>query len=313
MKFFSIIFLLIAISGCDDNAQNQNNNNNNMSCQAGDSSQIIINEEGGSVSLCGASVAVEQGIINEDITIDLTVVETPSEIPYPFEAGGPAFHVSIDGDIPASGIPALDIRIPHEPTDNHIFLFLYTDDGTWLEIEPCTADGSVLGQLMNMGGTYIVVRDPVDFPDSQEGLGSGNLEGEFMNNPISFDLDNGSIQTYAIYNQGRNGDKSVTISSSILNEEDSTLEIIRIELGVSESTSGVLTVSYGNTGDPDGYWGYSPFEDTAELTVHNYTDEVLSATLTAPLSRNGLTEILTLDIDITMELFRYPTELGCYE
>ena len=322
------MFWLAALgSACDDgggdtnntnnvnniNNANNANNANNLGCTIGDQASMTFDAAGGTLTLCGASVTVDPGALTTPLGVTLRAVEVPAGVPHPFEAVGPAIEVTPDGEVPHVAPEALSILVPHAPTTRNLFFFRHTAAFGWQEVEACTANDTVIGQRMSVGGTYVALADTVDFPSDVDGLGSGTLVSHFGGEDRTWDLDAGFIDTYAIYNEGADGGRGVTLSA-VVEGGEGNLQVFNLKLGVSaEGEGGVLQINYGDTGDPDGFWSYLPFEDTATFTVTGHEGETLRGTVTAQLTRGEATATLTVEIDVTMELYRYAAELVCQE
>jgi len=312
---------LTFVSACDDggdknnvnNTINANNTNNvnNFGCTVGDEASATFDATGGVLTLCGASVTVDAGSLTEALGVTLRVVETPADVPYPFEAAGPAFELTLDGVVPHVTPQALSILVPHGITTRHVFFYRHTAAFGWEEVEACTAGAEIIGQRMSVSGTYMALADTVDFPGDLDGLGSGTLVSGFPGEDRTWDLDADEIDTYAIYNEGEDGTRGITLSATVLDDEGN-LAVLNLKLGASpEGEGGVLQINFGNTADPDGYWVFGPFEETANFTIVSMEGETLQGVVVAPVTRADVTETLTVEIDVTMELYRYAPELVC--
>ncbi len=323
MRTLPFILLLLMVlplfPACDvggekhGNVNNVNNlnNTNNLGCLVGEEASATLGAEGGTLPLCGASVTIDAGALSTPLGLTLRVVETPAGIPHPFEAAGPAFELTVDGAVPVVFPQALSILVPHATTTRHLFFYRHTVTDGWQEVEACTVDATVIGQRMSVGGTFIALADTVDFPSGVEGLGAGTLASSFQGVDRTWDLDSGSIDTYAIYNEDPSGGRAITLSATVIDDQNQ-VEFLNIKMNTTpQGEGGVLQISYGSTADPDGSWVYLPFEDTASVTIDFMEGEALRGTLTAPLERGGLTETITIDFDVTMELYRYAAELVC--
>lgn len=303
------------MSACDDSGTetNNTNNTNNLGCALGEEVSGTFDAAGGSLTLCGASVTVDPGALTAPLGVTLRVVEVPAGVPYPFEAVGPAIEITPGDAVPHVSPEALSILVPHAPTTRHLFFYRHTVAFGWQEVEACTANETVIGQRMSVGGTYVALADTVDFPSDVDGLGSGTLVSHFEGEDRTWDLDFDFIDTYAIYNEGADGTRGITLSA-VVQDGEGNLQVLNLKLGTSpEGEGGVLQINYGSTGDPDGYWVYLPFEETATFTITAMEGEALRGTVTAPLTRGGITATITVDVDVTMELFRYAAELVCQE
>jgi len=315
---FSLCFSLILafVSACDDGGEKNNNlnnanNTNNVGCTVGDEATTSIDAAGGTLSLCGASVTIDAGILSAPLGVTLRVVETPADVPYPFEAAGPAFDLILDGPVPQVTPQALSIIVPHEITTRYVIFFRHTAEFGWQEVEACTAGSEIIGQRMSVGGTYVALADTVDFPQSMEGMGSGTLVSTFPGEDRTWDLDADEIDTYAIYNEGEDGTRGITLSATVLDGEGN-LSVLNLKLGTSpEGEGGVLQINYGTTADVDGYWVFGPFGEPATFAIESMEGESLKGVVTAPVTRGQFTETLIVEIDVTMELYRYAPELAC--
>lgn len=304
-----------ADSGAPDAGADAGSDAGEPSCEVGAQVTGSFGPSGGSVSLCGATMAFDEGVLTEERGVTLSIVPLPAPAPYPLEAGGLAFHVDVEGDIPTSTpLGPLSVSVPHEATTRYRHLFRYDPTEGWQGIESCPELETAIGQKMYVDGTYVALIDTEDFPDSVDSLGSGSMESTFDATTTTFDLASSEFNTYAIYDQGEDGSRNFAISAT--KPVDTSTLYVQAKFGVDAAgTPTLIEVTYGEIGG-GGLWSFNPFQGTTPtitLTTNdgNHVAGSFEAVMQMGPPEEAMMEMLSVTFDATAGKFRYPPEGFC--
>jgi hypothetical protein len=282
----------------------------NEECVIGRTSQGVFDASGGSLELCGAAVTMPAGVLEDERTVTLSIVALPSGTPEWLAAGGLAFEVEVEGELPASDSAPLYVIVPHAETRRYVYLYVHTGEA-WNYVEACTREDDRIGQEAWSEGVFVALVETEDFPASVMGLGSGSVTVDFDGDVSAFDLDAETIETHAIYDR-TNDARSVTLSAT--KEGDaSSLERLRIDFGIDpDGVATLIQVTYGSTADVNGFWSYLPFfPQSAAVELTQDEGGELTGSVQTELSQGELLRPFSADFDVTVEKYRYPPEGYC--
>lgn len=276
-------------------------------CAPPRSATIRVGKAGGVLSLCGASVEVPAALLSEPVGLTLRVVEVPERLPYYLEPAGLAFALEVDGTVPPSPLPPFSVLVPYAPTTRNLFFYRFA--GQYQQIEACTVNQEVIGQMVGVAGTYVAMVDVEDFPSSSAGLGTGTLETSLDGQVESFDLD-ADEGAYAIYDEGGDGKRVYTLSVSKPLPANN-LAIVRLTF--SHATDGRAKLVEVTYGDLNSLWGSVPFDDgSSGLDIKSIPDAGIEGTFSVKLKLGGQTKTLTGSFAVQADKFRYPSLRSCY-
>jgi hypothetical protein len=277
-------------------------------CTPGHTIEGTFDESGGRVELCGASVEMAAGVLEASVGVRLTVVELGAEVPFPLEQAGLAFELDVQGDIPAVAEPPLNILVPHEPTDHYVYFFRYAEE--FQGIEACTVTETTIGQAVGIDGVFVALMDSEAFPESRDTLGEGTLNITWEGADESFDLAATEFDTYAIYNEDENGNRTYTIAATEPLGEDNT-RIVRFTFSHEKAgDANMIEVTFGDF--MGGLWSFLPFGATASQMTATLDEEgTLTGTFSVDLMLGEEVKTLTGDFSAQAEKFRYAPELAC--
>jgi hypothetical protein len=279
-------------------------------CTTGDEAHAVFDENGGLLELCGAEVTMPPGVLAEPRTLTLSIVSQPPGVPQSLAAGGPAFEVEIEGDLPATESAPFYVIVPHVETSRYVYLYVHAG-GAWNYVEACTREADRIGQEAWSEGVFVTLVETEDFPASVTGLGSGTVDVTFDEVANSFDLDSGAIETHAIYDSTGDG-RTVTLSAT-KEAADSSLERLRIDLGIdNDGNASLIQVTYGSTADAEGFWSYLPFfPQAAQVELTRDQGGELTGSLSTELTRGETLSPFSASFDVVVERYRYPPEGYC--
>jgi hypothetical protein len=279
-------------------------------CVVGRTRQGVFDESGGSLELCGAALTMPAGVLEDARTVSLSIVALPSGAPGTLEAGGPAFQVDVEGELPASDSAPLYVIVPHAETSRYVYLYVHAGE-TWNYVEACTREDDRIGQEAWSEGVFVALVETEDFPASVMGLGSGSVAVDFDGASSTFDLDADAIETHAIYD-GMDDIRSVTLSAT-KEGNASSLERLRIDFAIDgDGVATLVQVTYGSTADVNGFWSYLPFfPQSAQVELTRDQGSELTGSVQTELTQGEAVRPFSADFDVTVEKFRYPPEGYC--
>jgi hypothetical protein len=302
--------------GEDGGAPDAGGDGGTPNCEVGATVTGSFGPSGGSIALCGASAELRAEVLDEERAVTLTIVALPAPAPYPLEAGGLAFALDVEGDLPVVSPAPLSVLVPHVATTRYRYFFRHDAVDGYQGIEACTAEETVIGQNVYTDGTYVALIDTEDFPTASEDLGTGLMESTVDTTVGTFDLASTEFDTYAIYDQGQDGSRNFTLAAT-KPEGESTLRLRFSFIIDAEGTPLLLEVSYGLLADVGGLWGYSVGDDSAPaptFTLDTDDGAHVAGSFMAQI-RRGFdpieTEAISVTFDATAGKFRYPPELAC--
>jgi len=299
--------LPVVDSGVSADAANTGDAGGDGQCPPQRSATMRVGEAGGTILLCGASVAVAADVLREPVGLTLRVVELPEPLPYSLEQAGLAFALEIEGTVPSLPEPPFSVLVPHGPTTRH--LYFYRVAGEYQQIEACTAEEKVIGQTVGVAGTYVALVDVEDFPESRTDLGSGSLETSFDGQMDSFDFDSKEFDTYAIYDEAGDGSRTYTLSATKPLPADN-LTVARLTfVQAPDGSAEMIEVTYG---DLNGLWSYLPFNSgTSEIAVKSTPGVGLEGTFSVELMLGEQKKTLSGSFAAQADKYRYPPSLSC--
>jgi hypothetical protein len=228
MRSFAPLFLL-ALAGCpDDNATEDGGGGAGATGGGGSDADggadtggggaggapscdepatAVIGPDGGELSHCGATLIIPEGALADDTEISIAIDDAPPEAPFERDFAAPAFVIT--PELPEL-LLAASLTLDHDAPGSRIYLARYDDaEQTYFGIESCETTDTTIQQFVGAFGTWTVLRDVNDYPDSTQGLGDGTMELSFLATDTTFDLD--SPGSYGIYQSSESGDRSVTL------------------------------------------------------------------------------------------------------
>jgi hypothetical protein len=279
-------------------------------CAVGRSRRATFDETGGSLELCGAVLVLAPDVLEEERSVTLSIVALPAGAPEALEAGGLAFEVEVEGELPETASAPLSLVVPHFETSRYVYLYQHAS-GMWNYIEACTRESDHIGQEVWSEGVFVALVETEDFPTSVTGLGSGSVAVDFDGSESTFDLDADTIETYAIYDR-TDGARSVTLSAT-KEASDSSLERLRIDFSIDDDGAATLIqITYGSTADVNGFWSYLPFfPQSAVVELIQDDDGELTGSVTTELTQGEVLRPFSADFDVVVERYRYPPEGYC--
>jgi hypothetical protein len=281
------------------------------SCEVGAEATGSVGPAGGSLSLCGARVAMTAGVLDAERELTLRIVALPEPAPYPLEAGGLAFEVKLEGGVPPAAMAPLEVIVPHLATSRYTYFFRHDASEGYQQIEACTVEEMAIGQAVYADGIYVALVDTEDFPTPSDQLGAGMLTATFDATMSTFDLASSAFNTYAIYDQGEDGSRNFALSASQAEGEDT--RYLRASFAVDAAgTPLLLEVTYGLLSE--GLWGYSVADAAAPaptFTLDTNDGEHVAGSFMAELRMGDASQAVSVSFDATAGKFRYPPELSC--
>ncbi|NUP13551.1 MAG: hypothetical protein HOW73_46535 [Polyangiaceae bacterium] len=270
----------------------------------------VIGPDGGELSHCGATLTIPAGAVSAEETFTIAIEATPPEAPFEREFASPIFVITPEE--PALNA-LLSLTLEHEAGDSRFELAWYDEtEQTFFPINPCEVTDTSKQQFVGLLGTYTVLRDINDYPDTTSGLGDGTMNLDFLGAPSVFDLD--SPGSYGIFENRADGGRNVTLIAQ--RDVEGGIERLRADVLLDEGgASGTLiqvewlsTVLGGGYSYIDGLVGS---DGTLDIT------ETAEGRLVGSFSANvnggnpPAEEPLAATFDVSAELFKFPPELEC--
>ncbi len=276
----------------------------------GGSREQVVGRDGGTLTFCGATLEIPAGALADDATVGIAIDPSPPDPPFHYEVASPAF-VMTPSDLPL--LAPASVTIPHAAASSRFELAVVDEaNDTFAMFEACMVTDTSLQQFVGALGTFAVLRDVVDYPESTTGLGSGEVELTFLGETKTYDVD--AQGNYAIFQSSESGDRTVTIDT--LYPVPDGVESLRIDFVVDAAgTSGSLVqVQWISTVTSQGYSfidGLVGADGTIDVTEQ--PDGRLVGTLSATLSGGDpmTDQPLAATFDITADLYAFPPELSC--
>jgi hypothetical protein len=270
---------------------------------------VEIDAAGGELAHCGATLVVPAGAVARPTTFRIAAIEPPAAAPFEHELASPVFEISPEMPELAD---LVSLTLEHTAADSRFKLARFDETlGGFAWIEACQVTDTTIQQYLGALGTWTVLRDVNDYPDSTSGLGDGTIELSFLGEDVVYDLDDPG--GYGIYQASENGDRNVTIIGH--REVAGGLEQIRIDFSALAAGGGSLiqiewisTVIGGGYSYIDGLIGSG-----GEIMLEETVEGRLVATLSANVQGGNPPgeEPLAATFDVSVEAYAFPPELVC--
>lgn len=324
-------FFLLALAGCpDDNVTTEGGGGSGagggggadggadpggggagggpLSCD--EPKSAVIGPDGGELSHCGATLVFPEGALAEDEEITISVEAAPPEAPFERELAAPVFVMT--PEFPELALP-VSLTLDHDAAGSRIYLARYDDaEQTYFGIESCETTETTIQQFVGALGTWTVLRDVNDYPDSTQGLGDGTIDATFLDTETNFDLD--SQGSYGIYQSSESGDRVVTLIA--WNEIEGGIQQLRLDFNVDATgTDGQLVQATWT--DTVTSMGYSFIDGLVgsggTFTVTETEDGRFQGEVTANMSGGNppTEEPLSATFDVAVEKYAFPPEQSC--
>lgn len=275
-------------------------------CEVPSSAQI--GPEGGTLEHCGATLVVPAGALADTVSFQIGVDPAPPEAPFQHELASPVFNIRPQN--PGLRQPA-SLTLAHEAADSRFELVRYDERfGGFAAIEACEVTATSIQQFVGVLGTWAVLRDTVDYPESTSGLGDGTLDLDFLEDQVAYDLD--AANSYGIYQENEDGSKTVTLLA--IREVEDGLERLRIDFSTLAAGGGALVqVDWLSTVTSTGYSYISGLIGSAGEIEVDETNGRLVGTLSANVQGGDPPGEMPLSVsfDVAVEVFAFPPELSC--
>jgi hypothetical protein len=260
-----------------------------------------IGPAGGELTLCGARLRVPAGALAEPITFGIAASTAPAPAE-PRLLAGRAFRFTPD-DAP---VPAyVEIELPHDGGAGRLELFAVAG-GELIGVEACTVDEAIVGQSVQLLGTFVAVRDAYPYAESPRGLGAGTVVTAFGDAERSWDV---AATGYAIDQAW--GD-AVALTLILERSEGKAFDQLRLDIGSDGAGNAIVAdgrwYSEGvlwQLGDP------ASGEPIASITVTRDDGERLVATVTGTLRAGEATQAFRAELDVAPAYWTFPPERVC--
>lgn len=132
--------------------------------------EAVIGPAGGTLTLCGATVAIAAGSVERDTTFRFARgVDVPPPVE-PVVIDGYAYRLEADATS-----PVVTVTLPHSGDTEGIDLFEHTGT-SWRALGLCDVSATLATQTFVGVGTFALLHDPRELPPSPIGLGTGTAE-----------------------------------------------------------------------------------------------------------------------------------------
>jgi hypothetical protein len=271
---------------------------------------MTIGPDGGELSHCGATLTVPSRALAADQRFSIAIDDSPPGAPFERELASPVFVIT-PAD-PGLTMPA-SLTLEHEPAASRFELARYDERAaSFLGVEPCEVDGDSLQQFVGLLGTWAVLRDVNDYPDSTAGLGDGSVDLDFLGDMAAYDVD--SLGSYGIFQNTPGGGRSVTVI--VQRDVAGGLERLRLDFSVDASgdEGAIIQVDWITTAGSGGYTfipGLVGSGGTIDVTTTSAGR--IAGTITANPQGGSppAEEPLSATFDVAVELYAFPGELVC--
>lgn len=271
-------------------------------------SSAEIGPEGGTLEHCGAKLVIPPGALADTQSFQIGIDPAPPQAPFHYELASPVFNIRPQN--PGLQQPA-SLTIAHEAADSRFELVRYDERfGGFAPIEACEVTATSIQQFVGVLGTWAVLADTLDYPDSTTGLGDGTLDLDFQGDQVTYDLD--AANSYGIYQANEDGSKTVTLLA--IREVKGGLERLRIDLSTLALGGGALVqVDWLSTVTGTGYSYIQGLIGSAgEISVEETEGRLLGSLSANVQGGDPPGEVpLSLSFDVAVELFAFPPELSC--
>lgn len=274
------------------------------SCILGLSTEKTIGPDGGQISLCGATLDIPEGALAADTSFGIEIVESPVDPPVEQEFVPAVFRFTPDdSDLPF----AATLTMPVDLSDGHYrqLAFYNEPELYWYTLEACPGEGTLSTQTVKLG-LWSVLRDVVQYPSSNSGLGEATVDLQFMGGPMQFVVDSMGSATY----EGQLTSRSVYLS--LWRTNDTSFDHLDMRWGEGNGESNLLQVSYYN-GASGEIWGWlEPVDGPAvDFSVTVDAEGRIQGTFEVLLNLNGASETMTGTLNVLPEKYKYPPEATC--
>lgn len=167
--------------------------------------RATIGPEGGTLTLCDATLVVPRGALEEPLDLRIERVDSPPDLPEPFVIVGHAWRFS-PAVIPDIGV--VEIRLAHA-SERPLELARFADDA-WVAFGACEQTETTLTQKAWWElGTFAAITDGRDLPADPVGIGSATADVELGDRTLALEtgasgyltreVSLGSIRTFALH------------------------------------------------------------------------------------------------------------------
>jgi hypothetical protein len=270
-----------------------------------DAASAPIGAEGGSVSLCGATITVLPGTVTTAAEFRIEELGAPvGAAPFELALASSVFRFSTTATRLSN---YLRITIPHTAAGRTIVPFGIAEDGSLVGIEPCHLDDRVAVIDTIALGPYVVYYETYDYPEDVSGLGSGTISATFIDEGFELDLD--TSPNYAIRTESPDLHE-ITLHATVDSTPYRRL-VVRLHTDSAGGSPEFVHASYSTVSGAEVTLWESGDEAALELTstgAHSHR-----GSLRVPMSTSGVTGPieLALELEFTTEKWRWPPELAC--
>lgn len=260
-----------------------------------------IGPEGGTVSLCGASLEVPAGALTESTNFSVEHVLSPSQPPwFDHEFAGPAIRFDSDRPIPQPS--KVHIALPFTAREGQRVYLAQAVEGDWSGLEPCPRSGA-LGQWVRQLGVYVVLRSTDAYVGNR--VGQGIIHTELSGERRDYDIP-GSVG-FARYQLGADGTQSVDLLAT-----HERFERLRLSLSAPPNGPGTLVLvdrlCFGSASCPP----YNDVAGNAGVAVDlSRGDSTLSGSFEVTVFVEGRSEILKVSFTVTPVKWAPPSSTYC--
>ena len=268
-----------------------------------------IDAAGGEIEHCGATLVVPPDAVSRPTTLSIVVIDPPAAAPFNHELISPVYEVS--PEMPELLAP-VSLRIEHTPVEGYVKLARFESAiGGFGAIEACDVTETSIQQFVGQLGTWAVLHDTNDYPDSTTGLGDGTIDLQFLGQDVVYDLDD--PLSHGIYQDSADGTRVVTLTGR--REVAGGLEQFHVDFVVPEvGEPALVQLDWISTVTGTGYSYIDGLIGSGGMIAVDRTPE---GRFVGTLSANAVggdqqhEEALSAGFDVAVELYAYPPELVC--
>lgn len=271
-------------------------------------SSAAIGPDGGVLEHCGATLVIPAGALTEPVSFQIGIQAEPPEPPFQHELASPVYDIR---PVNPGLLQPASLTIAHPPADSRFVLARYDERaGAFGGIEACEVTATSMQQFIGILGSWAVLRDTVDYPESTAGLGDGTMDLDFLGSAVSYDLD--ADNSFGIYQQNEDGSRNVTLLA--IREVEGGLERLRVDFSALAQGGGSLTqVDWLSTVTSSGYsYIAGLIGSEGQITVEEVAGRFIGS-LSANVQGGdpAMEQPITVSFDVAVEVFAFPPELSC--